>query len=183
MRPNESYIGQPVRALQTMLRVIAKDDRRLPTVVPDGIYGPSTMIAVTAFQRMAGLPVTGITDQITWEKIVEVYEPALIKVSNAEPIEVLLEPGQVIVYGESNPYIYLAQAMLAQLSKDNDSILFPDLSGILDANTSQAIKAFQTLSKLPPTGDLDRVTWKHLSQQFTLNAARELAFFVIENNL
>ena len=183
MRPSESFIGQPVRALQTMLHVIAEDDHRLPTVIPDGIYGPSTMIAVTAFQRMVGLPVTGITDQTTWERIVQIYEQALIRISKAEPIEILLEPGQVIVLGESSPYIYLAQAMLAQLSKDNETISFPDLSGVLDVDTAQSIKAFQLLAKLPPTGDLDRITWKHLSQQFTLNAARNNAVFVIENNL
>ena len=51
MRPGESFVEQPVRSLQTMLRLLAEDDPRLPTVIPDGIYGPSTMIAVTAFQR------------------------------------------------------------------------------------------------------------------------------------
>ena len=38
MRPPESFIEQPVRSLQTMLRVIAEDDPTFPTVVPDGIY-------------------------------------------------------------------------------------------------------------------------------------------------
>ena len=70
MRPNESFIGQPIRSLQTMLRVIAEDDSRLPTVVPDGLYGQSTLQAVSAFQRLYGLPVTGIADRITWERIV-----------------------------------------------------------------------------------------------------------------
>ena len=68
MKPGESFVEQPIRSLQTMLRVIAEDDRRLPTVVPDGIYGPSTMTAVTAFQRLYGLPITGITDQPTWAR-------------------------------------------------------------------------------------------------------------------
>ena len=34
MRPNESFVSQPVRSLQTMLRVLAEDDRTLPTVIP-----------------------------------------------------------------------------------------------------------------------------------------------------
>ena len=50
MRPAESFIEQPVRSLQTMLRVIAEDDNRLPTVIPDGIYGPTTMNSVTPLQ-------------------------------------------------------------------------------------------------------------------------------------
>ena len=171
MRPKESFVEQPVRCLQTMLRVIAEDDRSLPTVVPDGIYGPTTMIAVTAFQRRAGIPITGITDQNTWEHIVSAYEPALIRIGQPEPLEILLEPGQVILLGESSPYIYLLQSMLTQLSKDHATILQPDHTGILDADTFRALKAFQLLAGLPETGTLARITWKHLVRQFTLNAA------------
>lgn len=171
MRPGESFVEQPVRSLQTMLRVIAEDDPQLPTVVPDGIYGPSTMIAVTAFQRREGIPVTGITDENTWVKIVAAYEPALIRIRKAEPIEILLEPGEIILIGQSSPYVYLLQGMLAQLSKDHASILLPGLTGTLDADTSASLRAFQILANLPATGTLDKITWKHLVRQFTLNAA------------
>lgn len=171
MRPGESFVWQPVRSLQTMLRVIAEDDPSLPTVIPDGIYGPSTMIAVTAFQRREGIPVTGITDEYTWDQVVAAYEPALIRVGKAEPIEILLEPGQVILIGESSPYIYLLQGMLAQLSKDHSDIQLPAMTGVLDFDTSESLRGFQLLSGLPNTGTLDRITWKHLVRQFTLNAA------------
>ena len=56
MRPPESFIGQPIRSLQTMLRVIAEDDPRHTTLVPDGIYGPETMGAVFIFQSIHDLP-------------------------------------------------------------------------------------------------------------------------------
>ena len=172
MRPGESFVQQPVRSLQTMLRVIAEDDPSLPTVIPDGIYGPATMIAVTAFQRKAGIPVTGITDDNTWTQIAEAYEPALIRVGKAEPIEILLEPGEIILFGQKSPYVYLLQGILAQLSADYETIRLPALTGTLDADTSDALRAFQVLADLPPTGTLDRITWKHLSRQFTLSAAR-----------
>lgn len=172
MRPNESFVEQPVRSLQTMLRVIAEDDPSLPILIPDGIYGPATMIAVTAFQRREGIPITGIADNHTWDQIVAAYEPALIRVGKAEPIEILLEPGQIIIFGESNPYVYLLQAMLAQLSQEYREILLPGLSGILDNDTAESLRAFQRLSGLPDTGTLDRITWQHLVRQFTLNASR-----------
>ena len=171
MRPGESFVQQPVRSLQTMLRVIAEDDPRLPTVIPDGIYGPSTMIAVTAFQRRSGIPVTGIVDQTTWEQIVDAYEPALTRIGKAEPIEILLEPGEIIVLGQKSPYIFLTQGMLAQLSGENTTILYPALTGTLDTDTADSLRAFQLLAGLPATGTLDRITWKHLVRQFTLNAA------------
>ena len=173
MRPGESFVEQPIRSLQTMLRVIAEDDGRLPTVVPDGVYGPTTMQAVSAFQRQYGLPVTGITDQATWEQITAAYGPALIRIGPAEPIEILMEPGEVFRLGDSNAYIYLLQSILIQLSNDNPTIAPPEHNGVLDDSTSQALAAFQLLAGLPPTGELDKITWKYLSKQFTLSANRQ----------
>lgn len=175
MRPAESFIGQPVRSLQTMLRLIALEDPRQPTVVPDGIYGPETMMAVSAFQRRNGIPVTGITDQNTWERIYAAAAPALIRNGEAEPIEVLFEPGQVFRAGDSSPYLYLAQSLLTQLSKDSPAITPPGHSGIMDPQTAKAILAFQILAGLEQTGDLDRITWQHLSRQFTLSAHKNFA--------
>jgi len=175
MRPAESFIEQPVRSLQTMLRVIAESDKTLPTVVPDGIYGPSTMNAVTAFQRRKGFAVTGIVDQSVWEAIVAAYEPALIQISKAESIEIIMDPGQVFRLGDSSPYIYLLQSMLTQLSKDHPTISLPDHTGVLDESTAHALAGFQQLSGIPADGNLDKITWKHLVHQFTLNAHHNTA--------
>lgn len=176
MKPGESFVQQPIRSLQTMLRVIAEDDPRLPTLVPDGIYGPTTMQSVTAFQRLYGLPATGVTNQATWEQIAAVYESASIRILPAEPIEIIMQPGQVFRLGESNAYIYLLQSILTQLSGDNPTIAPPDHNGVLDDATSQALAAFQLLAGLPPTGELDKITWKYLARQFTLSASRQAAF-------
>lgn len=175
MKPNDSFIEQPIRSLQTMLRVLSKDDRRQPTVIPDGIYGPSTMNAVTAFQRRNGIPVTGIVDQVTWDAVVGQYESALIRVGKAEPIEILIDANQVFRYGDSNPYIYLLQGMLTQLSNDHSKIPQPSHSGIMDRATIASLSAFQELSNLDVTGEFDKITWKHLVHQFTLNTNHHIA--------
>ena len=73
MRPNESFLGQPIRSLQTMLRVLAEQDDRYETLIPDGIYGKATLSAVARFQQNHGLNVTGITDQDTWDEIYDQY--------------------------------------------------------------------------------------------------------------
>lgn len=169
MRPNESFIEQPVRSLQTMLRVLAEDDPKYLTVVPDGIYGPTTAQAVTAFQRQNMLPATGITDQRTWDTIVSGYEPALVRISKAEPIEILIEPGQVFRPGDSGPYIYLMQSLLIYLSQDHTSIRPPAHTGIMDDDSVKALSDFQKLTDLAQTGELDRITWKHLVRHFTAN--------------
>ena len=170
MRPPESFIEQPIRSLQTMLRVLAEDDQTLPTVVPDGIYGPTTMAAVTEFQRRANLPLTGITDQRTWDQIVQSYEEALIRVDKAEPIEIIMDPGQVFRLGDEGPYIYLMQTLLIWLSQDHEQITQPQHTGTFDAETQAALAAFQLLAGLPETGELDKITWKNLSRHFSLNA-------------
>ena len=170
MRPNESFVSQPVRSLQTMLRVLAEDDRTLPSVVPDGIYGQETITAVSAFQRRTGLPVTGIANQETWDAIVKAYEPALIRVDKATPIEIIMDPGKVYRLGDSSANLYLLQAMLTFLSRYHTDIGAPGQSGVLDSPTSEALAAFQLLAGLPPTGVLDKIKWKYLVNQFTLNA-------------
>ena len=173
MRPEESFVGQPVRSLQTMLRVLSKDDPSLPELVPDGIYGQETIGAVTAFQRGNNLPPTGITNQQTWDAITAAYDIALIRVGKAEPIEIIMDPGKVYRLGDSSPYLYLLQSMLLYLSTRFPTIETPSHNGTLDAPTAQALAGFQFLSGLPPTGELDKVTWKYLTKQFTLNANRQ----------
>ena len=168
MRPPESFLGQPVRSLQTMLRVIAEADKSQPSVIPDGIYGQNTVSAVSAFQRRKGLPVTGITDQDTWDAIVQEYEPALILVGEAEPIAVIWEPNQVVRRGDRHPNVYLAQGMLTVLSQAYGSILPPLLSGELDLPTQQSLLSFQEMNQLPPTGELDRITWFQLAKHYPL---------------
>lgn len=176
MRPDESFIGQSVRALQTMLRVIAEADGTIPTVVPDGIYGQQTLRSVSAFQRQYGLPPTGITDQATWEQVAAVYEPALTRIGEAQPIEIILEPDQVFRRGDRSPYLYLLQAMLMALSEDIGNMEPPIVSGTLDGTTAQALSSFQLLAGLSPSGELDRTTWQYLAHHFTLFANHNARF-------
>lgn len=170
MRPGESFVGQPIRSLQTMLRVLAEHDPSYDTLVPDGIYGPETMSAVAKFQRRHGLPATGVTNQDTWDAIVEEYGPALIAVDQAEPVNIILNPNQVIRKGERHPHMYLVQAMLIVLAEAYASIIAPAVTGILDDATADALATFQFLSALPMTGNLDKQTWKHLALQYPLAA-------------
>ena len=166
MRPAESFVAQPVRSLQTMLRVLAQVDDRQPSVIPDGIYGAQTTAAVSAFQRNRGLAPTGIADQDTWDALVAAYEPALILVGEAEPIAVIFEPNEVIAAGQSHPNLYLAQGMLSVLSQVYGSITPPELTGTLDMATGQSLAAFQKLNDLPETGELDRITWQRLALHY-----------------
>lgn len=168
MRPVESFIAQPVRSLQTMLRIILADRNEPVLLIPDGIYGAQTVAAVSAFQRRHGLPVTGITDQQTWESIVEAFGPAEIRTGAAQPVQIILNPGEVIRKGQHHTAIFLVQSMLTVLADVYKSISSPSFSGILDLPTSHALEEFQVLSGLPMTGELDKITWKHLALHYPL---------------
>ena len=172
MRPNESFVGQPIRSVQTMLRVIAQTDPNIPPVVPDGIYGADTMRSVSAFQRSVGLPVTGTVDQQTWEAIVLAYEDAMVEQAEAEPLNILINPGQVIRRGERNPDLYVIQAVLTVLSEMYSQITPPSQSGVLDLATGNSLMSFQQLHSLPVTGEVDKLTWKRLALQYPMAAGR-----------
>ncbi len=65
--------GDKVRQMQEQLARISRSYPAIPTVTPDGIYGPATREAVEVFQSVFGLPVTGVVDYRTWYKISEIY--------------------------------------------------------------------------------------------------------------
>ncbi len=65
--------GEKVRQLQTQLNRIARNYPAIPTLVADGIYGPATAEAVRTFQRIFGLPQTGVADYATWYEVSDIY--------------------------------------------------------------------------------------------------------------
>ena len=65
--------GPKVRQMQEQLNRIARAYPSLPTISEDGIYGQATADAVRQFQRVFGLPATGVVDYPTWYKISEIY--------------------------------------------------------------------------------------------------------------
>ena len=65
--------GEDVRTAQMQLNRIAGSYPAIPVVPADGIYGPGTQEAVTAFQRIFHLPQTGSVDFATWYEISNVF--------------------------------------------------------------------------------------------------------------
>lgn len=170
----DSYEGKPIRSLQTMLRTIAQVEPKQLNVIPDGVYSAQTAQAVKSFQQRSGLPVTGVADLTTWDRIVEAYELARVETEQAEPVQITLNPGQVIRRGEENHKVFLIQTMLLVMSFLVDEIPELEYTGVLDAQTQQAVIAFQMKAGLRPTGEVDKRTWKSLALQFA-SASDELS--------
>ena len=85
-------------------------------------------------------------------------------------VEIILNSSEVLCSGDSNPCLYVAQSLLLVLSQVYGSIGAPTMSGILDDSTADSLSSFQALIGLPMTGNLDKVTWKHLALHFPLAA-------------
>lgn len=65
--------GTPVKQIQEQLIRIRKNYPAIPNLTADGIYGPKTANAVSSFQKIFNLPVSGIVDFPTWYKISQIY--------------------------------------------------------------------------------------------------------------
>ncbi|HJC47644.1 MAG TPA: peptidoglycan-binding protein [Candidatus Lachnoclostridium pullistercoris] len=65
--------GDKVRHVQEQLDTIATVYSAIPRIAQDGVYGPGTQAAVSAFQSIFGLPQTGVIDFATWNKISHIY--------------------------------------------------------------------------------------------------------------
>lgn len=62
-----------VTALQFMLRELSRDYGELLNVTPDGSFGEATVAAVSHFQSVNALPVTGAAGLATWNSIAAAY--------------------------------------------------------------------------------------------------------------
>ncbi|MDD3165434.1 MAG: peptidoglycan-binding domain-containing protein [Oscillospiraceae bacterium] len=164
----EEPIGQPVRSLQTMLRRIAQAEPDVSPVVPDGIYSKDTQRAVSDVQRLHGLPITGIADAETWRAVVRSYHEAVSVTAPANPLQIRLDPMQVIRTGEANNHLYLVQAMLLVLGKSYQNFPVVVVTGVLDAPTGQALQILQAAAGIPVTGQLDLVTYAYLTDLYRL---------------
>ncbi|MBE6932116.1 MAG: hypothetical protein E7464_01865 [Ruminococcaceae bacterium] len=170
MNEESAYLGRPVRSLQTMLRLISIVVPEISPVIPDGVYGMSTMRSVTALQRYLRLPATGVVDLATWNEIIALYYDAVEELLSPQALEIFLQPGQRIVPGEENQHIHLVQAIFRSIGTMVDEVPPVELNGRNDEATTRAIIWLQQSADLPATGELDRRTWRYLVGLYRLIA-------------
>ena len=65
--------GEKVRQIQEQLVAVSRVYSAIPRIAVDGIFGEQTKGAVKMFQKVFGLPQTGIVDFKTWYKISQIY--------------------------------------------------------------------------------------------------------------
>ncbi|SCJ31651.1 spore cortex-lytic enzyme [uncultured Clostridium sp.] len=76
--------GKDVRTIQSQLNAISNGYPAIPKIKEDGIYNDATANSVKEFQRIFGLPQSGIVDFKTWYEISRVYV-AVTKIASLNP--------------------------------------------------------------------------------------------------
>ena len=76
--------GKDVRTIQSQLNAISKAYPAIPKIKEDGIYNDATANSVKEFQRIFGLPQSGVVDFKTWYEISRVYV-AVTKIASLNP--------------------------------------------------------------------------------------------------
>jgi peptidoglycan hydrolase-like protein with peptidoglycan-binding domain len=103
---------------------------------------------------------TGKADLPTWSSIVRVYRNNVY--SQAETLDLFPSAEYIVKIGDSGFIIYVIQVMLRVLSDVFDNIVSPEITGVYNQETANAVMNFQKLTNMKPSGTVDRPTWNIL---------------------
>lgn len=158
--------GEDVRRIQIQLNRISANYPAIPKTPTDGFFSTATYDAVVKFQQLFNLTADGIVGEGTWYRIQYLYTSVKRLAELHSEGETLLGTPQqftgVLSPGESGGKVFVLQYYLAVLAGFYAEIPFIQLTGTYNAQTEQALKAFQQLAGLPQTGVADRQTWDTL---------------------
>ena len=160
--------GTDVRNIQYLLAYLAQFYNTVPPITPDGIYGPATVEAVSAFQQAFDLPVTGDVDFDTWDVLYRTYR-GFIETIPFQYVEgnVLPYPGVPLRLGAEDDTVRLLQEYLNYVAGFYPQIPTVTPTGYFGNRTQEAVIAFQRLQGLPPTGTVAAATWDELTSLYS----------------
>ncbi len=164
----EGDAGDGVLVLQQMLNVLAEYYDTVPSVTPDGVYGPATTRAVSAFQRTYGLPVDGVVGPLTWESMYNAIKG--IYIATGKSSEFSTNPTSVQYPGIPLSVGARGNAVLTLQNHINDVVpvfanaLPVNTTGNFGTNTRNAVMEIQNRLNLPQNGTVDENTWNGIER-------------------
>ncbi|MDR1560088.1 MAG: peptidoglycan-binding protein [Clostridiales bacterium] len=169
--------GQYVTLMQTYLNAISQAYPSIPSLTPDGKFGPATQNAVIEFQRLFGLSADGIIGQGTWNKIIEIYN-GLSSGTSPGPSNPSYPayPGYLLKVGSSGENVHLIQNYLNTVSTRYPDIPKVTADGIFGSGTANAVKAFQRLFGLTADGIVGKSTWDSLAQNAVSTSVQTVVY-------
>lgn len=152
-----------VRNLQYFLAVIGAYYEQVPPVPITGYFGEQTENSVKAFQRVYGLPETGIVDRQTWEDIYRAYDGIVQSVPVTAGNDVILYQGRILQEGMTSDSIRILQEYLTFIHETYPDIPAVNNTGYFGPVTKSAVIAFQNRFGIKPTGVVGAVTWNEIA--------------------
>ncbi|WP_312701428.1 peptidoglycan-binding protein [Sedimentibacter sp.] len=156
----EGDVRPGVDLLQYALNVLSAFYDTVPAVPITSVYDYRTRDAVLQYQKIMGLPQTGIANEAT---INSMYVTVMGILEAIPPegvyIPVLRWPGINYSLGHESPGVYVIQEMLSYISLIMPEIPYINPNGIYDETTQRAVTTFQSLNGLDPTGTVNEQTW------------------------
>ena len=140
----------------------------VPAVTVDGEYGSATESAVSAFQTAYGLPVTGVVNEATWDRIYNVYLGlvASIPVIYSEGTTIPF-PGVILRRGSEGDAVRVLQEYLNYIARTFTEITSVTVDGIFGPETEAAVVAFQELFALSGRpGVVGAVLWDAIASVY-----------------
>ena len=150
--------GDGVRVLQYYLNVIGAYYANVQPVNDiTGYFGEQTEASLKSFQRLFGLPITGVADRQTWYAVYDAYVGIAETLPPSET-DVAIYPGTILKEGTENEYVLILQTYLSYISDFFDEIPDVDTTGYFGPQTKAAVLAFQRFSGLEETGTVNAIT-------------------------
>ena len=171
MAVSEEQKQSDIAEIQNYLRAIAKTNKNIPNIIPNGIYDNQTILAVKAFQEDNTLPITGEVDAETWQNIYSTYKTIEEAAQKIQTIQPFIDRENMFVSGDAGYSIYIIQAMLNTISQFYNNISSPSITGVYDAATEKAVKQLQSIIGIKDTGEIDNNTWSSLAKIYNYHAA------------
>lgn len=158
---------QGIRNLQRYLRRISYEEATLIPPPIDGIFGSQTAEALSEFQRLRGLDVTGRSDRATHDALFEEYSRLLLRDRRESPDFFPSSPENYVTQpGERHAFLVILQWLLNELRVVYDALPPLALTGVMDPDTAHAVAVYQQIHRLEPTGQVDRDLWNRMGRDY-----------------
>jgi len=148
-----------ISVLQYYLAVIGAYYEAVVPVQVTGYFGEETEKSVRSFQRVFGLPQTGVVDRTTWNDMYRAYQGIVDSVPFDDSASVALYPGTVFKEGVSGDYVRILQQYLTFINGTYPNIPAVNDTGYFGPLTKQSVIAFQRQFGLNPNGIVGASTW------------------------
>lgn len=154
-----------IRKVQEYLYVISdRVNRDVPRVSIDGVYGPETARAVTAFQRIYGIVQTGEVDLKTYNFLYLFYKTA--RINDRMSSYLLSDEGFPITVGTQNSDVIIIHSLLEQLSKTYlDVLRVNPKSNYFSVESERAVKGVQKIFRMEENGIVDNRFYARMKEE------------------